>query len=110
VDVDEQSCTATRGPIERALARKLDAADDVLPLAGKHPEESRRDRSGKRFARTPSARKRSVSQPCRSCARRNSVWPMIAIERPPFTAQASASERMVLLVALVITLPRCATR
>ena len=34
-----------------------------------------------------------------------SVWPMMAISRPPLMAQASASERMVLLNGPVMMLP-----
>ena len=34
-----------------------------------------------------------------------SVWPMMAISLPPLTAQASASDRMVLLNGAVMMLP-----
>ena len=45
----------------------------------------------------PSARKRSIKSEAEVCRTRQSVWPMMAISFPLFTAQASAIERMVLL-------------
>src|SRR6266480_7926817 len=58
------------------------------------------------FARsTPNARNPSVSFITVVLQTRQSVWPRMAISLPPLTAQASASERMVLLSGPVMMLP-----
>src|SRR5439155_1803756 len=58
------------------------------------------------FARsTPNARNPSVSFITVVLQTRQSVWPRMAISLPPLTAQASASERRVLLSGPVMRLP-----
>ena len=68
------------------------------------PKYSRRF-SGRRARSTPSARKRSVICSIVVLQTWQSVWPMIAISRPPLTTHASASERTVLLSGPVMRLP-----
>ena len=61
--------------------------------------------SGNRLRSTPSAFNLSSNCDVVVLQTWQSVWPMMAISLPPFTAHASASERMVLLNGLVMMLP-----
>ena len=97
-------CTGIFGPIIGLWRARSTACITFWRSLAKRPKNSV-TLSGSFERSIPRALKRSVNSSIEIWRTRQSEWPMIAISFAPLIAQASAIERMVLLIGPVSTLP-----
>ncbi len=97
-------CTGIRGPIRGLWRAMSEPLMTFWRSLAKVPKNSLMF-SGSKCRSMPAARNRSINCIVVVLPTKQSVWPMMAISLPPLTAQAKASERMVLESGPVMMLP-----